>query len=53
MEALASWKHITIELEDGLPTALGDVYGPDQDDLFFRDPSSRTTADPPIWLLTG
>ena len=49
-EALASWKYITIELEDGLPTALRDVYGPNQDDLFFRDPS---TANPPIWLFTG
>ena len=27
-EALASWKYITIELEDGLPAALRDVYGP-------------------------
>ena len=40
-----------IELEDGLPAALRDVHGPNQEDLFFRDPS-RTTADPPIWLLT-
>jgi hypothetical protein len=27
-EALASWKYITIELEDGLPAALRDVHGP-------------------------
>lgn len=27
-EALASWKYITIELEDGLPAALRDMYGP-------------------------
>ena len=28
LETLASWKYITVELEDGLPAALGDVYGP-------------------------
>jgi hypothetical protein len=50
-KALASWKYIAVELEDGLPTALSDVYGPNQDDLCFRDPS--TAADPPIRLLTG
>ena len=50
LETLASWKYITIELEDGLPAALRNVYGPNQDDLFFRDPS---TADSPIWILTG
>jgi hypothetical protein len=50
-EALASRKYITIELEDGLPAALRDVHGPNQDDLVFRDPS-RATADPPTWLLT-
>ena len=44
-----------------MPTALSDVYGTNQDDLFFRDPSTTgtgtgmttTAADPPIWLLTG
>jgi hypothetical protein len=39
-----------IELQDGLPTALRDVNGTDQDDLFFCDPS---IANPPIWFLTG
>ena len=60
-ETLASWKYITIELKDGLPTALSDVHGPDQDDLLFRDPSTGMAtvtagtgaADPPIWLFTG
>jgi hypothetical protein len=27
------------------------VYGPNQDELFFGDPSS--SADLPVWLLTG
>jgi hypothetical protein len=37
-----------INLENRLPTSLGDMDNPDEDNLFLGD---TTSADPPVWKV--
>jgi hypothetical protein len=47
-DVLASWYHITIQLQDRLPAPLRDMHDPKKDYLLFRNPSGD---DPPVWIL--